>query len=100
ELLFIGEAPGATEDKTGLPFVGAAGKFLDELLASINLKREDVYITNMVKVRPPGNRDPEDIELAAYKPWLDKEIELVKPKLIVTLGRFAMGKFLPDQMIS
>ncbi len=100
DLMFVGEAPGATEDKTGIPFTGAAGKFLDELLGSINIKREETYITNMVKVRPPGNRDPKDEELLAYKPWLDEEILLVKPKLIVTLGRFSMGKFLPDQMIS
>ena len=100
DIMFIGEAPGATEDKLAKPFVGPAGKFLDELLASIGLKREEVYITNMVKVRPPGNRDPEESELEAYKPWLDEEIEMINPKVFVPLGRFALGKFLPGQGIS
>jgi len=100
EIMFIGEAPGAVEDKLAKPFVGPAGKFLDQLLASIGLKREEVYITNMVKVRPPGNRDPEESELEAYKPWLDEEIQMINPKVFVPLGRFALGKFLPGQSIS
>ena len=100
DIMFIGEAPGAVEDKLGKPFVGPAGKFLDELLASIGLKREEVYITNMVKVRPPANRDPEEAELEAYRPWLDEEISIINPKVFVPLGRFAMGKFLPGQSIS
>lgn len=89
-IMFVGEAPGFHEDQQGRPFVGAAGQFLDELLASINLARKDVYITNVIKHRPPGNREPMPDELAACRPWLDQQIELIKPKLIVTLGRFSM----------
>ncbi|MBL8015570.1 MAG: uracil-DNA glycosylase [Candidatus Doudnabacteria bacterium] len=100
KLMFIGEAPGADEDKNGIPFVGRAGKFLDELLGSIGLKREDIYITNMVKCRPPGNRDPEDREIALYRAWLDWEIKLIEPQVFVPLGRFAMAKFLPGLKIS
>lgn len=99
-IMFIGEAPGADEDKNGIPFVGRAGKFLDELLASINLKREDIYITNMVKCRPPNNRDPEDDEIKLYRAWLDWEIKLIEPEVIVPLGRFALAKFLPGVKIS
>jgi len=98
--MFIGEAPGGDEDKMGIPFVGRAGKFLNELLASIGLVREDVYITNMVKCRPPNNRDPEEEELKLYKPWLDWEIKLIQPKVFVPLGRFALAKFLPGRTIS
>ncbi|MEA3407555.1 MAG: uracil-DNA glycosylase [Chloroflexota bacterium] len=90
DIMFVGEAPGFHEDRQGLPFVGAAGNFLDELLASINLSREDVYITNVVKCRPPGNRDPQPEEIQACRPYLDRQIELIKPKMIVTLGRFSM----------
>ena len=88
--MFIGEAPGFHEDQQGLPFVGAAGKFLDQLLASINLSRQDVYIANVIKCRPPNNRDPLPAERTACRPYLDKQIELIKPKMIVTLGRFSM----------
>ena len=90
DIMFVGEAPGFHEDQQGRPFVGAAGHFLDELLASINLARKDVYITNVIKHRPPNNRDPMPDELAACRPWLDQQIALIKPKLIVTLGRFSM----------
>ncbi len=100
DIMFIGEAPGATEDKVGIPFVGAAGKFLDQLLESIGIKRDDVYITNRVKVRPPGNRDPEEEELKAYQPWLEEEIKIINPKVFVPLGRFALAHFVPGQAIS
>jgi uracil-DNA glycosylase family 4 len=90
DVMFIGEAPGFHEDQQGRPFVGAAGQFLEELLASINLARRDVYITNVLKCRPPNNRDPQPDELAACRPYLDAQIELIKPKIIVTLGRFSM----------
>ena len=100
EVLFIGEAPGANEDKQGKPFVGAAGKFLNEMLAGIGLSREDVYITNIVKYRPPANRDPEPDEIKAFMPYLLAQIEIIQPKLIVFLGRHAMNVFLPDLRIS
>jgi len=90
EIMFVGEAPGFHEDRQGRPFVGAAGQFLEELLASINLSRGDVYICNVIKCRPPNNRDPQPDELAACRPYLDDQIRLIKPKLIVTLGRFSM----------
>lgn len=93
EVMFIGEAPGQREDEMGRPFVGAAGKFLDELLESIGFKREDVYISNVVKYRPPENRDPTDEEKAQCMPWLQMEIALIKPKVIVPLGRHALGHF-------
>lgn len=96
EIMFIGEAPGEQEDKQGRPFVGAAGKFLTELIASINLKRADVFIANTIKHRPPGNRDPLPEELAAYAPWLDEQVKIIQPKLIVTLGRFSMAHFLGE----
>jgi uracil-DNA glycosylase family 4 len=100
EIMFIGEAPGFHEDRQGRPFVGAAGKFLEELLASIGLTREDVYIANVIKCRPPGNRDPLSDEIAACKPFLDKQIELIQPKLIVTLGRFSMARYFPNAKIT
>lgn len=100
EIMFIGEAPGFHENVQGRPFVGAAGKFLEELLAGIGMKREDVYITNVVKCRPPGNRDPEPEELAACAPYLDRQIQAIRPKVIVTLGRFSMAKFVPNAKIS
>jgi uracil-DNA glycosylase len=100
EVVFVGEAPGAKEDELGRPFVGAAGKFLDEMLASIDLKREDVYITNIVKYRPPGNRDPLPEEIAAFKPFLLEQIDVISPKLTVFLGRHSMNVFLPQLRIS
>ncbi|MDX1765340.1 MAG: uracil-DNA glycosylase [Candidatus Saccharimonadales bacterium] len=100
DVLFIGEAPGAKEDEQGLPFVGAAGKFLDEMLASIDMKRSDVYITNIVKYRPPNNRDPEPEEKAEFLPFLHKQIAVIQPKLIIPLGRHSMNAFLPELKIS
>lgn len=100
EILFIGEGPGEQEDKQGLPFVGAAGKFLDELLEGINLKREDVFITNVVKCRPPGNRDPLPEEVLECWPYLRAQLYALKPKLVVLLGRHAMNRFLPNLKIS
>ena len=90
DIMFVGEAPGFHEDRQGRPFVGPAGKFLEKLLASINLSRDDVYICNVIKCRPPNNREPQPDELAACRPYLDRQIQLIKPKLIVTLGRFSM----------
>lgn len=100
EIMFIGEGPGQKEDELGRPFVGAAGKFLNEMLALINLKREDVFIANVVKCRPPLNRDPLPEEAAACWPWLLEQIKFIQPKLIVTLGRHSMERFLPNQKIS
>lgn len=100
ELLFIGEAPGKTEDEQGLPFVGSAGKFLDEMLESISLERDSVYITNVVKYRPPENRDPTPEEVASCWPWLRAQIELIQPTLIIPLGRHALERFLPKLKIS
>jgi len=100
DIMFIGEAPGFHEDQQGLPFVGAAGSFLDELLESIDLKRDQVYITNVIKCRPPGNRDPLPEEVAACKSYLDRQIELIQPKLVVTLGRFSMARAFPKARIS
>ncbi|MBI2592241.1 uracil-DNA glycosylase [Candidatus Saccharibacteria bacterium] len=100
DLVFIGEAPGKNEDEQGLPFVGAAGRFLDEMLAMIELKRQDVYITNIVKYRPPNNRDPLPSEKAAFLPFLHRQIEVIRPKLIVTLGRHSMECFLAGPQIS
>lgn len=100
EVMFIGEGPGQKEDELGRPFVGAAGKFLDEMLAAAGLKREEVYIANVVKCRPPGNRDPLPEEAQACWPWLEAQIKLIDPKLIVTLGRHSMERFLPGQKIS
>jgi uracil-DNA glycosylase family 4 len=100
DIMFIGEGPGFHEDRQGRPFVGAAGQFLEELLASINLTRQQVYIANVVKCRPPGNRDPLPDELAACAPYLDRQIEVIRPKVIVTLGRFSMARFFPGASIS
>jgi len=100
DLLFIGEAPGWHEDQQGRPFVGPAGQFLDELLASINLKREQVYITNVIKCRPQGNRDPLPSEIQVCRRWLERQIELICPKIIVTLGRYSMAIFFPGKSIS
>lgn len=100
QLLFIGEAPGKKEDEQGRPFVGASGKFLAEMLSLINLKREDVFITNIVKCRPPNNRDPLPEEIAEFWPWLMAQINFIKPELIVTLGRHSLNTLIPDQKIS
>lgn len=100
DILFIGEAPGKKEDELGVPFVGASGKFLSEMLATINLKREDIYITNIVKYRPPDNRDPLPEEVLACEPWLHEQIKIIQPKMIVTLGRHAMEHFIPGKKIS
>lgn len=90
DIMFIGEAPGKNEAETGRPFCGASGRVLDELLDSIQLKREDVYVTNIVKDRPPNNRDPHKAELELYAPFLEKQIDIIQPKIIATLGRFSM----------
>ena len=100
EIVFIGEAPGKKEDEQGLPFVGAAGKFLDKMLASANLQRSDVYITNIVKYRPPDNRDPLPAEKKAFLPYLMRQLDVIQPKIVVTLGRHSMEYFLPEQKIS
>ena len=100
EIVFIGEGPGYWEDQKGKPFVGNAGKFLDQLLHSIKLPREVVFITNVVNYRPPENRDPLPEEMAAFQPYVDKMIDIIKPKIIVTLGRFSMAKFIPGVKIS
>lgn len=100
EIMFIGEAPGWHEDQQGRPFVGPAGQYLDKLLASINLKREQVYITNVIKTRPPSNRDPLPTEIANCRPYLERQIELIHPKMIVTLGRYSMAMFFPGKSIS
>lgn len=100
EIVFIGEAPGKSEDEQGLPFVGAAGKFLNEMLAAAGLERSDVYITNIVKYRPPNNRDPEPAEKAAFWPYLARQLNIIQPKIIITLGRHSMEYFLPEQKIS
>ncbi len=100
EILFIGEGPGFYEDQQGRPFVGASGKFLEELLAHIGLKRADVFITNVVKHRPPANRDPEPDEIAACAGFLDRQIAALQPKVIVTLGRFSLARYFPGARIS
>ena len=100
QLLFIGEAPGKQEDEQGLPFVGASGRLLDEMLESINLKRSEVYITNIVKYRPPNNRDPLPQEKQAFLPYLQAQIEVIQPKLVIPLGRHSLNCFLPDLQIS
>ncbi len=100
EIMFIGEAPGWHEDQQGRPFVGPAGQFLDKLIASIGLKRAGVYITNVVKHRPPENREPLPAEIASCREWLDRQIEYLKPEMIVTLGRYSLAKFFPDKSIS
>ncbi len=98
-LMLIGEAPGLQEDKQGRPFVGAAGKFLDELLQMIGLSRPEVYIANVIKCRPPQNRDPQPDEINVCKPWLERQISIIEPKVIVTLGRFSLSLFLPGKTI-
>jgi uracil-DNA glycosylase family 4 len=100
DILFIGEAPGFNEDREGRPFVGAAGAFLDELLSSIGLSRNEVYIANVIKCRPQANRDPLPVEIRACKPWLDQQIELIRPKVIVTLGRYSLARYIGNESIS
>lgn len=100
DIVLIGEAPGKNEDEQGLPFVGAAGKFLNEMLAAADMSRDDIYITNIVKYRPPGNRDPLPEEKKAFWPYLLKQIEIIQPHVVVTLGRHSMEYFLPGQFIS
>jgi DNA polymerase len=100
EILLIGEGPGFNENEQGRPFVGAAGNFLNELLGQAGLKREDVWITNVVKCRPPGNRDPLPDELGACNEYLDRQIATLNPKIIITLGRFSMGKYMPGVKIT
>jgi len=100
DIMFIGEGPGFHENETGIPFVGGSGRFLDELLENIGMKREDVFIGTVVKCRPPGNRDPQTIELEACDPYLERQIGAINPKVIVTLGRFSMAKYMPNAKIS
>lgn len=100
ELLFIGEAPGFHESVERRPFVGRSGKLLRQVISEIDLKKEQYYISNIVKARPPENRDPTSEEILAFRPFLNQEIEILSPKLVVTLGRFSMAKFLPDVKIS
>jgi uracil-DNA glycosylase family 4 len=100
QILFIGEGPGLSEDQVGRPFVGASGKFLDQMFASIGLKRSDIYIANVVKHRPPNNRDPLPAEISACSYYLDRQIAIIKPKIIVTLGRHSMARYFPNTTIS
>lgn len=100
EIVFIGEAPGKQEDIQGKPFVGASGKFLNEMLESIGMDRASIYITNIVKYRPPNNRDPKPEEKAAFLPYLEKQLEIIQPKLVITLGRHSMEVFMPSLKIS
>ncbi len=100
DILFIGEAPGFYEDQQGRPFVGQAGQFLDQLLASIGLNRRDVFIANVIKCRPPDNRDPLPTEIENCRPWINRQIEIINPRIIVTLGRYSMGMFFPGKTIS
>lgn len=99
-IMFIGEAPGYHENQQGRPFVGPAGQFLEQLLASIGLKRNQVYIANVIKCRPPENRDPLPEEIEACRPFLDRQIEIIRPRLIVTLGRHSMARYFPGASIS
>lgn len=100
EIVLIGEAPGFHEDQQGRPFVGPAGQFLEELLTSIGFRREDVYICNVIKCRPPGNRDPLPNEMEACQPYLDRQLALIRPKIVVILGRFSLSRFFPNAKIS
>jgi uracil-DNA glycosylase len=100
EVVFVGEAPGASEDRQGRPFVGSAGKLLDTLLEQAGLDRGDVFITNVVKARPPKNRDPRADEVAHHLPWLTAQLEIIEPRVLVPLGRHAMGRFLDDVTIT
>ncbi len=100
DIMFIGEAPGYYEDQQGRPFVGAAGQFLEQLLASIGLKRSDVFIANVIKCRPPSNRDPLPNEIDSCSGWLDQQVDIIQPKVIVTLGRYSLARFFPGTPIS
>jgi uracil-DNA glycosylase family 4 len=100
EVMLVGEAPGASEDKQGRPFVGRAGKLLDQVLEAAGLQREDVYITNVVKARPPNNRDPRASEVAHHMPWLETELALIQPRLVIPLGRHALSHFSDDTKIT
>ncbi|MGQ9545690.1 MAG: uracil-DNA glycosylase [Dehalococcoidia bacterium] len=100
ELLFIGEAPGWHEDQQGRPFVGPAGQFLDQLLASIGLRREEVYIANVIKCRPPQNREPLPAEIESCRKWLDRQIEIIQPRMIITLGRYSLARYFPNESVS
>jgi uracil-DNA glycosylase family 4 len=100
EIMFIGEAPGWHEDQQGRPFVGQAGQYLDRLLASIGLDRRQVYIANVIKCRPPDNRDPLPSEIQNCRDWLDSQVEIIKPKMIVTLGRYSMARYFPGKSVS
>jgi len=100
EIMFVGEAPGWHEDQQGRPFVGPAGQYLEQLLASIGLKREQVYIANVIKCRPAANRDPLPTEIRNCQEWLERQVEIIRPKMIVTLGRYSMAKFFPGKSIS
>lgn len=100
DLLFIGEAPGWHEDQQGRPFVGPAGQFLDQLLDSIGLRREEVYIANVIKCRPPQNRDPLPAEIQSCRKWLDRQIEIIHPQMIITLGRYSLARYFPNESIS
>ncbi len=100
DLVFVGEGPGQREDELGLPFVGRSGQFLDELLGGIGRSRQDVYVTNVVKCRPPGNRDPEPVEIAACGDYLDQQLTLAQPRVVATLGRFSMARWFPGERIS
>ena len=99
-IMFIGEGPGFHEDRQGRPFVGQAGKLLEEMLAAVGLRREQVYITNVVKCRPPGNRDPQPDEIAACNGYLDRQLAAIDPRIVVTLGRFSLARFFPGAKIS
>ena len=100
DIVLIGEAPGKKEDEMGRPFVGASGRFLNEMLAAAGWSRDEVYVTNIVKYRPPGNRDPKPAEKQAFWPYLARQLEIIDPKVVVTLGRHSMEFFLPDAKIS
>ncbi|MCK9485110.1 MAG: uracil-DNA glycosylase [Dehalococcoidia bacterium] len=100
DLVFVGEGPGQREDELGLPFVGRSGQFLDELLGSIGRSRQDVYVTNVVKCRPPGNRDPEPVEIGACRDYLDQQLALARPTVVATLGRYSMARWFPGERIS
>lgn len=100
EIMFIGEAPGFHEDQQGLPFVGAAGRYLNELLTKVGIDRQHVFITNVIKCRPPSNREPKAEEVETCKPYLDRQIEIISPRVIVTLGRHSMARAFPEEKIS
>ena len=100
KIMFIGEGPGFHEDQQGLPFVGPAGRFLEELLAMIGMNRSEVYITNVVKCRPPSNRDPQPEEIEACRGYLERQIAIIQPKMVITLGRYSMARYIPNARIS